>query len=81
MIGSQAYRLALPEQYERLHDVFPIQLLEEYHARDEQETLPLPELEDDLDEYEVEEIREKRTIKGKLHYLIKWTGWPSEYNQ
>ena len=74
VIGSQAYRLALPEQYERLHDVFPIQLLEEYHARDEQETLPLPELEDDLDKYEVEEIREKRTIKRKLHYLIKWTG-------
>jgi hypothetical protein len=23
-IGSQAYRLALPEKYNRLHDVFPI---------------------------------------------------------
>ena len=33
--------------------------------------MPLPELEDNLDEYEVEEIREKRTIKGKIHYLIK----------
>ena len=43
--------------------------------------MPLPELEDNPDEYEVEEIREKRTIKGKIHYLVKWTGWPSEYNQ
>ena len=43
--------------------------------------MPLPELEDNLDEYEIEEIREKRTFKGKIHYLIKWTGWPSEYNQ
>jgi len=29
-IGGQAYRLALPEQYRRLHDVFPIQLIESY---------------------------------------------------
>lgn len=81
VIGSQAYRLALPQQYSRLHDVFPIQLLEEYYPRDQQEPMPMPELEDDPDEYEVEEIRDKRMIKGKNHYLIKWTGWPSEYNQ
>ena len=40
-----------------------------------------PELKDNLEEYEVEEIRDKQVIKGKIHYLIKWTGWPSEYNQ
>ena len=42
--------------------------------------MPLPELEDNPEEYEVEEIREKRTIRGKTHYLVKWTGWPLEYN-
>ena len=41
----------------------------------------MPELEDDLDKYEVEEIRNKRITKRKVHYLIKWIGWPSEYNQ
>jgi hypothetical protein len=81
VIGSQAYRLALPEQYSRLHDVFPIQLLEEYHPRDQPGIMPIPELEDDPEEYEIEEIRDKRTMKGRLHYLVKWTGWPSEYNQ
>ena len=83
VVGSQAYRLALPQQYSRLHDVFPVQLLEEYHVRDRQEleAMSLPELEDNPDEYEIEEIREKRTIKGKIHYLVKWIGWPSEYNQ
>ena len=81
VIGSQAYRLALPQQYSRLHDVFPIQLLEDYHPREQQELLPIPKLEDDLEEYEVEEIRGKQAIRGKIHYLIKWTGWPSEYNQ
>jgi transposase InsO family protein len=81
VIGTQAYRLALPEQYSRLHDVFPVQVLEKYHPRDGDDELPLPDLEDEPDEYEVEEIRDKRMIKGKVHYLVKWTGWPSEYNQ
>jgi hypothetical protein len=81
VVGSQAYRLALPQQYSRLHDVFPVQLLEEYHFRDQHEMMPIPELEDDPEEYEIEEIRDKRMIKGKAHYLIKWVGWPSEYNQ
>jgi hypothetical protein len=81
VIGSQAYRLALPNKYSRLHDVFPIQLLEEYHPRDKQETMPIPELEEDPEVYQVEEVRGKQIIKGKIHYLVKWTGWPSEYNQ
>jgi hypothetical protein len=33
---GQAYHLALPEQYYRLHDVVPIQLIEPYKARDAQ---------------------------------------------
>ena len=43
--------------------------------------MPIPELEENPEKYEVEEIRDKRIIKGKIHYLIKQTGWPSEYNQ
>ena len=31
----------------------------------------MPELEDDPEEYEVEEIRNKRVIEGKAYYLIK----------
>jgi hypothetical protein len=80
-IGGQAYRLALPDQYRRLHDVFPVQLLEGYQARNgQEETLPMPELEDPQDEWEVEEVRGSTRINGKRHYLVKWTGWPSEYN-
>ena len=41
----------------------------------------MPELEDDPDEYEVEEVRDKEVIRGQVRYLVKWTGWPSEYNQ
>ena len=47
-IGAQAYRLALPEKYSRLHDVFPIQAIDEFNPRKGQPTLlPMPDLEDD----------------------------------
>ena len=46
-IGSQAYRLALPEKYDRLYHVFPIQAIEEYRPRAGQALLPMPDLEDD----------------------------------
>jgi hypothetical protein len=40
----------------------------------------MPDLEED-DEWEVEEIRDDHIFEDELHYLVKWTGWPSEYNQ
>jgi hypothetical protein len=81
-IGTQAYRLALPNKYHRLHDVFPIQSLEPYYSRGTEEPLPMPDLEDDQDnEYEIEEVKDQTLMKGKVKYLVKWTGWPSEYNQ
>jgi hypothetical protein len=47
-IGRQAYHLALPEKYSRLHDVFPVQFLEDYKQRESLETgLPMPDLQDD----------------------------------
>jgi hypothetical protein len=80
-IGGQAYRLALPDQYRRLHDVFPVQLLEDYQQRDgRDEALPMPDLEDPQDEWEVEEVKGSTRLGGKRHYLVKWAGWPSEYN-
>lgn len=40
----------------------------------------MPELADD-DEWEVEEIKDDQRFEDELHYLVKWYGWPSEYNQ
>src|SRR5438045_273953 len=80
-IGGQAYELTLPKKYARLHPVFPVQLLEEYHrCHDNAELMKMPNLEDPQDEWEVEEVQDKQWIKGIIHYLIKWAGWPSEYN-
>ena len=42
--------------------------------------MPLPNLEDE-DKWEIEEVKDKATIKGTTHYLVKWEGWPTEYNQ
>jgi len=78
-IGSQAYRLALPEKYDRLHDVFPIQFLEKFLPRDNENLLPFPDLEDD-EEWYVEEVKDKAILDGRTYYLVKWEDWPAEYN-
>ena len=39
----------------------------------------IPDL-DDEGEWEVEEVKEEAVIKGQKHYLVKWEGWPTEYN-
>jgi transposase InsO family protein len=81
-VGNQAYRLALPEKYSRIHNVFPVGLLEPWKRRQGAgEKLPMPDLEDDDEEWEVEEVRDETTFEGERHYLVKWAGWPAEYNQ
>ena len=72
-IGTQAYRLALPEKYSRLHDVFPVQFIEEYRSRAGEPLLPMPDLEDE-EGWEIEEVKDKANIKGQPHYLVKWKG-------
>ena len=80
-IGGQAYKLTLPDKYAWLHPIFPVQLLKDYCCcHDDIELMTMPNLEDPQDEWEVEEVRDKRQIKGVIHYLVKWAGWPSEYN-
>jgi hypothetical protein len=49
-VGKQAYRLALPEQYSRIHNVFHVSLLERWiprHGENAYESMPMPDLEDD----------------------------------
>lgn len=40
----------------------------------------MPELEDD-EEWEVEELKDEQVIDHETHFLVKWKGWPAEYNQ
>ncbi len=42
--------------------------------------MPLLNLED-KEEQEIEEVKDKATIKGITHYLVKQEEWPTKYNQ
>lgn len=84
VIGTSAYRIALPNKYSRLHNVFPVSLLEPWTLRKGStpaEYLQMPDLDDPEDEWEVDEVRGKRVRNKIVQYLVKWAGWPTEYNQ
>jgi Chromo (CHRromatin Organisation MOdifier) domain len=67
--------------------VFHVSLLEPYKQREGAARDPLPgpiELDDEEDQedrYEVEEIRGSKGRNRILQYLVKWKGWPEEYNE
>jgi hypothetical protein len=77
-IGNQAYRVALPSKYSRMHDVFPVTLIEPWTAT--RGLMPLPDLEDDQELWQVEDIETHKDMASGRRYLVKWTGWPAEYN-
>jgi hypothetical protein len=79
-VGNQAYRLALPQQYARMHNVFPVSLLEPWQSNQGVEPLSMPPLAEDENEWEVEQILDKKMIDKEPYYLIKWKDWPPEYN-
>jgi len=83
IVEKQAYCLYLPTHY-WIHNVFHVSYLEPYNQclNDEiMQVLPSLKLINEKEEYEVEEILEKQHRKDKLWYKVKWTGYPSEYNQ
>jgi hypothetical protein len=78
VISSTAYKLDLPASL-RIHPVFHISMLKEYkESEDFNRATPPPPiiLPDESEEYEVESILDKRTLKGKTQYLVKWLGYP-----
>ena len=36
---------------------------------------------EDEEEWEIKEVKDRATIKGTTHYLVKQEGQPIEYNQ
>jgi hypothetical protein len=67
------------------YNIFHVSRLEPWYGRGRDQLLDkphdLPDLEDDEVEWEVEEVRDKRVTEGDTYYLLKWKGWPSEYDE
>jgi Chromo (CHRromatin Organisation MOdifier) domain len=80
VISSTAYKLDLPPGM-KIHPVFHVSLLKPYKASPEEFTRPTPPpaivLPDtEQEEYEVETILDKRILRNKTQYLVKWLGYP-----
>ena len=84
-LSPVTYRLTLPEQW-KIHPVFHVDLLTPYKEttfHGSNYTKPPPDLINDEEEYEVEQILDSR-VRGrsrKVQYLVKWIGYPSSDNQ
>ena len=83
-VSPVAYKLELPPTW-TIHDVFHASLLTPYRETPQHGdnfTRPPPDLVDNLEEFEVEEVINHRHFgKGRrLQYLIKWKGYPTADN-
>lgn len=92
-VNPVAYKLELPPCL-KMHNVFHVSLLAEYHANSRQQPAPLPVITDEGLEYEVENIIDHRVKtfgghwnknktkkigqKKVTEYLIHWSGYGAE---
>jgi hypothetical protein len=82
IIGKTTYRLDLPSQW-KIHNAFHANLLLPYQETPEHGrnfTEPPPELIEGQEEWEVEQILDKRVHRCKEQYLIKWRGYSDAHN-
>ena len=80
-LSEAVYRVEIPRQW-KIHNVFHANLITPYKETElhgPNFTRPPPDLVDGEEEYEVEKIIDsKHKGRGrKLHYLIKWKGYPT----
>lgn len=78
-VSNTAYRLKLPQKYNRLHPVFHISLLQAYSQREGCEPPEAIDIEGE-EEWEVESILDAEGRGKKRTYLVKWKGWSSDYD-
>jgi transposase InsO family protein len=85
IIGTQAYKLALPPLYSRLHPVFHVSLLEPAQLRPgfAPSNATTPELADQEGEelYEIESIVDHRERADGIQFRVRWKGWSRDYDE
>jgi len=76
-ISPVSYKIKLPNDI-RIHPVIHVSELEPYYEDKfgRKQKPPPPIKINEEEEYEVEEILDKRKHYGKIQYLIKWKGYP-----
>ena len=80
VISTTAYRLKLPHNL-KIHPVFHVSMLKPYKENltdFNRDIPPPPEVipETNEEEYEVETILDKKLMRRKPFYLVKWKGYP-----
>ena len=85
VLSPVTYQLTLPAQW-KIHPVFHVDLLTPYKEtafHGTNYTRPPPDLINDEEEYEVEQILDSRVRgrKRQVQYLVKWVRYPDSDNQ
>jgi hypothetical protein len=80
-VSDRAYRLKLPETW-AIHNVFHLTLLTRTHAVEfdsqKKPMPPLPDIIEEEEEYEIEEICRHRKKGRGTQYLVHWKGYGNE---
>ena len=73
-----SFRLQLPVNMKGIHPTFHASLLQPYHGKPPQ--APPPMEIDGYKEFEVDQILNHRSHRGRTQYLVKWKGYNDEDN-
>ncbi|MBW0511064.1 hypothetical protein O181_050779 [Austropuccinia psidii MF-1] len=79
--GSHAYHLKLPLQWNSVHPVFHVSLLEPVNKSsipNQNQLPPPPILVEEKEEWEVDQVLDSNLKRGKLWYLVEWKGFSED---
>jgi len=79
-INPVAFRLELPTELSRLHDVFHVSLLRKYTPEEGSKQPPLPIIFKGEPLWLVDHIVDARRRGGKKEYLVRWDGYSPEHD-